>query len=121
MKYSRDDTARPLYTIHPLNGRIEKKVCPPRCALPLSGPLQKRHKTLPVYVYPCPEQQESILVPKPYRIMQNIRTISSLVHRNAAIDNNKVYPLSRHNFQKLSVKSSFSLSINIYMIRFLSQ
>jgi len=33
----------------------------------------------------------------------------------------KVYPLSRHNFQKLSVKSSFSLSINIYMIRFLSQ
>jgi len=48
------------------------KTCPPASALPCVEPLTKK--------------SEGFVEPKPYRILQNIRKISTNTHRNAAID-----------------------------------
>lgn len=58
---------------------ISTSTCqPPFAALPLEMPLLSR-----------PSKGE-LLIPKPYRILQNITAISTCIHRNAAIDYNHI-------------------------------
>ena len=76
MKFTRNDDYPPVFSLPEIIENQQKKVAPPRCALPLAEPLTER---------PMPP-----LVPKPYRIMRDIRNVSSFVHRNAAIDKNDV-------------------------------
>lgn len=71
MEFTPDASAPPLFPIKPQVRRSEK-VVPPRKALPLESPLTKR--------------EEGSLEPKPYRIMQSIRSVCVGAHQNAAID-----------------------------------
>ena len=72
--YIPDKNHQPLFPVPSENSKISTDVTPPRCAFPLVEPLTT--KVL------------GDLIPKPYRILKNIRSISTHTHRNAAIDNN---------------------------------
>lgn len=76
MIFTPDINVPPLFPAPPINEKSSKSVAPPKSALPLTPPLTEKHK--------------SPWTPKPYRIMQNIRSINACTHRNAAIDNNDV-------------------------------
>ena len=66
----------PLFPIPLENKNQQKEAAPPKSALPLISPLTERAK--------------GDLQPKPYRILKNIVSIDSCIHRNAAIDQNNV-------------------------------
>lgn len=72
MKYILEDTAAPLFAAPPYRSEKHPDVLPPKTALPLAEALKER--------------QMGPLSPKPYRILTNIRSISSCAHQNAAID-----------------------------------
>ena len=66
-----DYSQEPLYTVPPPNPRARHGGLPMR-AKPLAQPLT--------------EHTQGALDPRPYRIMQNIRSISCCIHNNAAVD-----------------------------------
>ena len=74
--YKPDENIPPLFPTPPAENTAPSEFAPPKCALPLIEPLT--------------EEEQGTLTAKPYRIMQNIRSISTRTHRNATIDNDDV-------------------------------
>lgn len=75
MNFRHDPSMEPLFTVKPSEGQGRGCV-PPQAAFPLEMPLV--------------ESAPGPLVPKPYRIMQNIASVSACVHQNAALDRDGV-------------------------------
>lgn len=76
MLFKSDGSTMPIYAVKPYlrSAKAYDRVIPPKKALP--------------FVPPITQRQTGELVPKPYRIMRNIRAISAGVHQNAALDIN---------------------------------